>query len=299
MKFGIIGLGRMGCAIARRLLDADIDVVGFDVSLQACTDFEQRGGKLVGSIAEVAQQTNKIWLMLPAGTTIDAVLDELVSVLQANSIIVDGGNSYFRDSIIRAQRLAAHKITYLDCGTSGGLHGEQLGFSLMVGGNETAYKQMEIIFKAIAAPRGYVYVGPSGAGHYVKMVHNGIEYALLQAYAEGFHLLKDGYYKNLDLEQIASVWLHGSIIRSWILQLAYDVFKRDQQLTGILGAIGGGQTGKWMVEEAHKEYIPVQIIEKALEIRAYSQQTDGNYATKLVAMLRHEFGGHELKKINI
>lgn len=296
MKIGIIGLGRMGCAIAHRLLDADVEVFGFDTNQQACISFQEHGGRVVQSVADLARATTHIWLMVPAGKLIDEVLQTLIPVLTPDSIIIDGGNSFFKDSKARAERLRAHKINFLDCGTSGGLHGEQEGFSLMVGGERVAYERMEPYLRIIAAPQGYAYVGPSGAGHYVKMVHNGIEYALLQAYAEGLNLLHEGFYKDLDLAAITDVWQHGSIICSHILQLVHNVLSRDQKLDDITGVTGGGQTGTWAVETAHEQKVSVPLLEEALRIRAWSQETGGNYATKLVALLRHEFGGHELKK---
>ena len=166
----------------------------------------------------------------------------------------------------------------------------------MIGGEKTAYKKVKPAFEAIAAPDGFGLVGPSGAGHYVKMVHNGIEYALLQAYAEGFHLLKEGRYKNLDLEQISSIWMHGSVIRSFLLELCHNIFKKDQDFKSISGKVGATGMGAWTVEEAHQQKIPVKLIEDALKIRNDSQETDGDYATKIVALLREQFGGHEVKR---
>ncbi len=166
----------------------------------------------------------------------------------------------------------------------------------MIGGDEKIFNYLEPLFKALAAPKGYGYMGDSGAGHYVKMVHNGIEYALLQAYAEGFHLLKNGSYKDLDLEKITGVWDHGSIIRSWILHLAHDIFKKDQQLKDVVGIIQESGMGQWTVDEAHEKKIPVKLIEDALTIRAWSRETGGDYATKVVALLRHAFGGHAITK---
>jgi len=294
MKIGLIGLGRMGHAIAKRLLNAHVEVIGYDRDEHARKALQAVGGTAVDSVQTVAAAVDKIWLMVPAGAIVDAVIDELIPVLPKESVIIDGGNSYFRDSIKRAERLQQHAIGFLDCGTSGGLHGESLGFSLMIGGDEQTYAHIKPFFNIIAAPQGYALVGPVGAGHYVKMVHNGIEYALLQAYAEGFHLLKDGYYKNLDLAQITEVWSHGSIVRSWIVELAHTIFTRDQEFNNVSGEIGGGQTGRWALKEAMQAGIAVPLLEKALDVRSQSYTTGGDYATKLVALLRHEFGGHEV-----
>ncbi|HJM68684.1 MAG TPA: NAD(P)-binding domain-containing protein, partial [Candidatus Babeliales bacterium] len=190
-----------------------------------------------------------------------------------------------------------NNIAYLDCGTSGGLAGLKEGFCLMVGGNKKAYDAIKSVLKSIAAPEGYAYVGPSGTGHYVKMIHNGIEYALLQSYAEGFDLLKNGEFKDLKLEQISGLWEHGSIVRSEILSLMHGVLAKDQKLESVSGKVAESGMGRWTVELAKKENVPVPLIEKALEIRKESQKTGGNYGTKLVAMLRNAFGGHSVDKV--
>jgi len=234
--------------------------------------------------------------MVPAGQPVDDVLAALTPHLNPNAIVIDGGNSFFKDSIRRHGQLAAKQIQFLDCGTSGGLHGKATGFSLMIGGNRPAFESIEPIFTAIAAPDGCLYVGPAGSGHFVKMVHNGIEYGLLQAYAEGFHLIKDGPYKDINLADIAHVWNHGAIIRSWICQLAEEVLKKDQDLTGIQGSIGENLTGRWTVDTAKECNVPLPTIQQALDVRAWSRQTGGNYATKLVAVLRNAFGGHAVSK---
>lgn len=296
MNIGVIGLGRMGCAIATRLKEYGHTVIGYDNNVTLCKKVQEEGIACVGSYAEVATNVEIIWLMVPAGHIVDTVLAEIYPYMQQKSVIIDGGNSHFSDSVRRANMLREHHIFFLDCGTSGGLQGKEIGYSLMIGGERIAYEYVEPIFKALAMPNGYAYMGPSGAGHYVKMVHNGIEYALLQAYAEGFQVLKEGRYKHLDLEKITQVWLHGSIIRSWILELTKNIFEHDQEFTTISGEVGGGQTGQWIVNEAHEQHIPVGLIEKALDIRKVSHKTGGNFATKLVALLRNEFGGHEVLK---
>lgn len=290
MNIGLIGLGKMGQSIAHRLTEAGHQVIGYDA---APNTIEYKN---VDSLAELAKKARVIWLMVPAGKPVDDVLTQLTPNLQAGDIIIDGGNSHFSDSIRRCEELKKLNIFFLDCGTSGGVHGKELGFSLMIGGDQTAFLAIEPLFKALAAKDGYGYFGPSGAGHYVKMVHNGVEYALLQAYAEGFDLLKNGTYKNLDLEKVCRVWNGGSIVRSWIVELARQVFEKDQNLTNISGQIGQMGTGKWTVEEAHTKGISVKVIEQALDIRTWSQLTGGNYATKVVAILRNKFGGHPVKQ---
>jgi len=298
MKFGIIGLGRMGEAIAYRVIKAGFGVAGFDLSEASQKAAADIGVQTVASVTDVAKQANIIWLMVPAGDPVDAVINELLPHVQPDTIIIDGGNSNFNNTMRRANMLKEKNICYLDCGTSGGLKGREIGFSLMIGGDEKAFQKVEPFFKAIAAPNGYGLLGPSGAGHYVKMVHNGIEYAMLQALGEGLHLIKDGSFKdaNIDLEKVTSIWSNGSVIRSWLVELAQEVFAQDQKLENISGEVAEGGTGKWTFEDAQKNNIPVKLIEESLNIRRWSRESGGNYGTKVVAMLRKGFGGHAVKK---
>lgn len=299
MKVGIIGLGRMGASIAYRAHAAGFSVYGFDLDASLCHDAQKMGVQIAASSDELAQHVDVMWLMVPAGEIVDRVLQQLIPHVRQGTTIIDGGNSHFVDSQRRAALLAQHKIDFLDCGTSGGLHGRDIGFCLMVGGQKKVYDKVLPLLQAIAAPQGFGYMGPTGAGHYVKMVHNGIEYGLMQAYAEGFQILKEGSYQQvpLDLQEVTRVWQHGSIIRSWLLTLSHEIFTKDQNLQSISGAIEESGTGKWTVEEAHKHKIPAKVIEDALEIRAQSRATGGNFATKVVAMMRHAFGGHKIGKI--
>lgn len=297
MKLGIIGLGRMGSAVAQRVLSAHYEVVGYDVSSDSCAEVARYGAQIADSVADVAKHARIMWLMVPAGELVDQVITQLRPHLNAGDILIDGGNSKFTDSMRRAAELKNQGIAYLDCGTSGGLLGREVGFALMVGGDEDAYKKVLPLLKSIAASDGVGYVGPSGAGHYVKMVHNGIEYAMLQAYAEGFDLIKHGSFKkdDLDLAEITYIWQHGSVIRSWLLDLAHDVFVHDQKLEHISGEVAEGGTGAWTVEDAHKHNVQVTLIEESLKARAQSRKTGGNYMTKIIAMLRKKFGGHAVK----
>jgi 6-phosphogluconate dehydrogenase len=299
MRIGVIGLGRMGYAIAKRIADDGHIVFGFDVDKKAVERAQEIGVHPIARLEHIAQEVDVLWLMLPAGRLIDDTLDVLIPRMHADGIIIDGGNSYFKDSIRRAERLATQKIFFLDCGTSGGLQGEHIGFSLMIGGNEVAYRHAEPVFQAVAMKNGYELVGPSGTGHYVKMVHNGIEYALLQAYAEGFQLIKQGHFKDtpIDLAKLAQVWQHGAIIRSYILELAQHVFEENQQFDDISGEVAEGGTGAWTVQEAIEQQIRVPLIEQALKERAVSRVTGGSYATKLIALLRNAFGGHPFNMI--
>lgn len=295
MKLGVIGLGRMGAAIAHRALNAGYCVLGYDPNEKIQKELQESGIQIYQSPEAMAVDADVIWLMVPAGKVVDQTLAQISGSLERGKIIIDGGNSHFTDSVRRAKELALRGIHYLDCGTSGGIHGLQNGFCLMVGGDFGSYQKIEPLLKVLAAQNGVGYMGPSGAGHYVKMIHNGIEYGLLQAYAEGFHLLREGTYKDLDLEKISDVWMHGSVVRSWLLELAHDVFKKDQNLASIGGKIEEGGTGLWTVENAHKNNIPVPVIEKSLEVRKWSRNTGGNFATKFIQMIRNAFGGHKIE----
>ncbi|KKQ48728.1 MAG: 6-phosphogluconate dehydrogenase, decarboxylating [candidate division TM6 bacterium GW2011_GWF2_38_10] len=295
MNIGIVGLGRMGQAITWRLLQHNIQPFGYDPNEQSRQDFAALGGIPTTSLSSLAQKASIIWVMVPAGKPVDDVIEQLLTTLPPQAIIIDGGNSHYQDSKRRAAQLAARTINFIDCGTSGGIHGRENGFSLMIGGDATIVQQLDPLFKALATPQGYGHFGPAGAGHYVKMIHNGVEYALLQAYAEGFHLLHNGSYDNIDLEKVCSVWAHGSVVRSWIVELAQNIFKEDQTLETVSGFIDENKTGQWTQEEAALHNIPVKTIELALQTRAWSRQTGGNYATKIVALLRNQFGGHAVK----
>lgn len=298
MNVAVIGLGKMGNAVADRLIRAGHTVYGFDVNDEAKLQAEQIGVRVVHHLRDVVQETSVFWLMVPAGEPVDDTIAQLLPHLQEEDIIIDGGNSKFSDSMRRAQELAKRNIGFLDCGTSGGVHGRAHGFSLMVGGAADIFARARELFNAVGTPDGVAHVGPSGAGHYVKMVHNGIEYGILEAYAEGFQLLKEGSFKEskLDVAQISRVWQHGSVIRSFLLGLAQDFFAKDQKLDTIRGEVTEGGTGKWTVEEAQKNRIAVPVIEESLKVRAWSRDTGGNYATRVIQMFRHAFGGHPLKK---
>lgn len=296
MTIGVVGLGRMGLAIAQRLQRAGMTVHGFDMDPSKAEAARAQQIIWAGSLQDLAASVRIMWVMVPAGVPTTETLLTLAGCVRPDDIVIDGGNSYYEDSQHHAQLFISKRAHFLDCGVSGGLHGGQQGYALMVGGKRSVYTRIEHILKALAAPGGYALVGTAGAGHYVKMVHNGIEYALLQAYGEGFHLLKDGPYEELDLAQIAGVWNNGSIIRSWICKLSHDVLMRDQEFVHVSGKIGENGTGNWTVETAEEFGIPLRVIEEALDARAVSRATGGNYATKLVALLRREFGGHAIAR---
>lgn len=298
MKIGIVGLGRMGNAVAYRLVQAGHQVVGFDANAQARQEAADIGVLVVDELVNIMSHTQIVWLMLPEGVITGQVVDQLLEHAAVGAILIDGGNSYYEHSRERALVAAQKQVHFLDCGTSGGVRGRETGFCLMVGGDKVAYDNVYPLLQSIAAPEGVSLVGPSGAGHYVKMVHNGIEYALLQAYAEGFQVIKEGSLKDaaIDMAELARLWNVSSVIRSFVLELAHDVFKEDQDLRTVSGEVAENGTGLWTVQEAHRHAIPVTMIDDALKIRAWSRETGGNYATKVVALLRNKFGGHTFKK---
>lgn len=297
MKVGIIGLGKIGSAVAQRLINAGHTVIGFDIDQAICNQAADIGIGIAPSLAQFACDVSIIWLFVPAGEIIDTLLKELLPHVKKGDIIIDGGNSKFTDSMRRCAMFNLLEIFYLDCGTSGGLQGKTRGFCLMVGGDAQAFTKVRVLFEAVAAPGGLAHVGPSGTGHYVKMVHNGIEYGILQAYAEGLQLIKEGNFKNdcLDLEQVTRIWQHGSIIRSWILELTHEIYIQDTNLEKIIGTVDETGTGRWAVEDAQVHGVPVPVLKASLEVRKQSRDTGGNYATKLIALLRHKFGGHPFK----
>ena len=296
MQLGVIGLGRMGRIVVDRVLEAGHDVVAFDIDEEAVAAAAAAGAEPAASIPDVAEQLGeekRIWLMVPAGGPVDAALDELEPELGGDDIVVDGGNSYFQDSVRRAEETEA---AYLDCGTSGGPAGAELGFSLMVGGPKWAYDELTPVFDAVATgPDGHGYMGPAGAGHYVKMVHNGVEYALMQAYGEGFELLAEGRY-DLDLEAVARTWNNGAVIRSWLLELCEEAFREEgTDLGDVSNHISGGSTGTWTVQEALSQEVPVPLIYASLAERFGSRAGEsGRFSRRLANRLRYGFGRHEI-----
>jgi 6-phosphogluconate dehydrogenase len=295
MKVALIGLGKMGIGIAQRILQAGHQVYGYDLNADA-REYAKQIGVQIFDILQALPLVDIVWIMVPTGKPVDDAIGQLVPMISDQTTIIDGGNSFYLDSIRRARDLAAGGIAYLDCGTSGGVHGVEHGFCLMVGGEHQLYMRALPVLQAIASVDGVAHVGSSGAGHYVKMIHNGIEYGLLQAYAEGFHLLKEGVYKDLDLHQIAKLWDSSSVIRSFLLSLTVPVFAHDQEFKNVIGTIAEGGTGKWTVQTAQQLHISVPVMQAALQVRAESRQTGGNYATKLVSLLREQFGGHAVAR---
>jgi 6-phosphogluconate dehydrogenase len=295
MQLGVIGLGRMGQIVVERLLDAGHSVVAFDIDSEAVASVADAGATPAESIPDLADglgSEKRIWLMVPAGDPVDAALDELEPHLGSEDVVVDGGNSHFEASVRRA---GATDGAYLDCGTSGGPAGAELGFSLMVGGPEWAYEACEPAFDAVATgPDGHDRMGPSGAGHYVKMVHNGVEYALMQAYGEGFELLSEGRY-DLDLEAVATTWNNGAVIRSWLLELCEEAFREEgTDLGDVADHVAGGSTGTWTVQEALEQEVPLPLIYGALAER-FGSRSD-RLSRRLANRLRYGFGRHEVRR---
>jgi len=295
MQLGVVGLGRMGRIVVDRLLAADHDVVAYDIDEESVAAAADAGAEPTATIPELADalgDERRIWLMVPAGDPVDAALEELSGHVDADDVIVDGGNSHFEASIRRAESTEA---AYLDCGTSGGPAGASLGFSMMVGGPEWAYDELSPAFDAVATgPEGHARMGPSGSGHYVKMVHNGIEYALMQAYGEGFELLARGRY-DLDLESVARTWTNGAVIRSWLLELCEEAFREEgSDLGDVADEVRGGSTGTWTVQEALEQEVPVPLIYQALAERFGSRED--RFARRLANRLRHGFGRHEVPR---
>ncbi len=298
MKLGFIGLGRMGFNMALNLKDNKINVVAYNRHPGPARKIKKHGVEAAFSIEELIKKLPKqriIWIMVTAGKPVDVVIKELLPYLSKGNIIIDGGNSFYKDSIRRYNYLKKKKIHFLDIGTSGGLSGARHGACLTIGGDKKIFRKIEPVCKAVSAKNGYAYVGKAGSGHFVKMVHNGIEYVLLQAYGEGFELLKSGPYKSLDLKKISKTWKNGSIIRSYLVELAEKAFAKDSKLGKIQGIVGGGETGEWAVKTAKEFGVDVETIKLALTERKKSRKKP-RFAGKVVAALRNEFGGHEVVK---
>jgi 6-phosphogluconate dehydrogenase len=301
MQLGLAGLGRMGANMALRLTRGGHQVVGFDPSAQAREHAVGSGIAAVDSLHSLIASLGSsriVWLMVPAGNAVDAALAELTPLLHVGDIVVDGGNSYYRDSMRRAQALSAHGIDYIDCGTSGGIWGLDEGYSLMLGGAEPVVERLRSVFETLAPAkdRGWGRVGPSGAGHFVKMIHNGIEYGMMQAYAEGFSVLKHKQEFALDLHEVAEIWRVGSVVRSWLLDLTSDALKTDADLAAIAPYVDDSGEGRWTVAEAIELGVATPVIAQALLARVRSRDVE-SFSDRLLAALRHEFGAHPVKSV--
>lgn len=298
MEIGIIGLGRMGGNMARRLTEKGHTVVGEDPTPAMRELVAKEGVSVTDTVASLASQLKQspriFWAMVPAGRITDSVLQEIAQVATAGDIVIDGGNSNYKDSQRRYAELKEKGLRFLDCGTSGGVWGLKNGYCLMVGGDKDAYDAAEPIFRDLAPPEGTLYAGPSGAGHFTKMVHNGIEYGMLQAYAEGFELMHAAKEYNFDLHAISHLWNQGSVVRSWLLELAETAFQsQGNDLNDLRGWVDDSGEGRWTVEESIDRAVPLPVITLSLQMRFRSRQDD-SYAGKTIAALRNEFGGHAI-----
>jgi 6-phosphogluconate dehydrogenase len=297
MRIGFIGLGRMGANMVRRLVRDGHEIVAYNRTPEKTTEIAAEGAIASYSIAELVSKLEKpraVWLMVPAGDATEAQIVELLSHLEPGDTIVDGGNTNFHDDVRRHGELAAKGIQYVDAGVSGGVWGLQVGFCLMVGGEDAAVDPLVPIFTTLAPENGYLHVGGPGAGHYVKMVHNGIEYGLMQAYAEGFEIMHASDYP-LDLAAISELWMQGSVVRSWLLELAGRAFRANgQDLPHLKGYVADSGEGRWTIQEAIDHDVPAPVITLSLLNRFRSRQDD-SYGAKVLAALRNEFGGHAVK----
>jgi len=295
MELGIVGLGRMGGNMAERLVQRGHRVVGCDPNPEAQQRVRQVGAAAAGTVTEMVRQLTQkprvVWSMVPAGEVTEKVIDEAAAAMEPGDIIIDGGNSKYTDSVRRYAKLKAQNLRFLDAGTSGGIWGLKEGYCLMVGGDTDAFQAVEPLLKALAPEGGLLHAGPAGSGHYVKMVHNGIEYGLMEAYAEGLEILKASPYPDLDLRAICDLWQHGSVVRSWLLGLAADAFTKDPGLNQITGYVEDSGEGRWTVQESIDHAVPAPVLALSLYMRFRSRQPD-SFAGKVLAALRNEFGGH-------
>ncbi len=296
MKIGFIGLGKMGLNMVQRLLNDQHEVVVYDREESSIIEIEKKGAVPSDSVEDLVNKLPKrkvVWLMIPSGKPVDENLDALLGILNKNDIIIDGGNSYWKDTQQRSLKALEKGVHFVDCGTSGGVWGLQNGYCLMYGGNTEAVNYLEPVFKSLAPAKGSVYCGPSGTGHLVKMVHNGIEYGMMQAYAEGFEILEKAPY-DFDLTKIADAWQYGSVVRSWLLELAVNAFKDDPKLEQLKDYVQDSGEGRWTIQTAIDFDVPVHVISASLFTRFQSRQ-DESFAMKVIAALRNQFGGHSVK----
>ena len=297
MDIGFVGLGKMGLNMVTRLQRAGHQVTAYDRSADALANATAAGCTGAASLADLVQRLKApraVWIMVPSGPPTEETVQAVTALLAPGDVIIDGGNTRFHDDVRRSKELATKKLHYIDAGTSGGIWGLKNGYCLMVGGNKEVVDRLAPIFEALAPPNGWAHVGAAGAGHYVKMVHNGIEYSLMQGYAEGFELMSKSEYR-LDLSRIADLWLQGSVVRSWLLELAASALKEDPRLEQLKGYVQDSGEGRWMVADAIDKDVPVPTLTAALFTRFRSRQTE-SFAEKMLAALRNAFGGHAVKR---
>jgi 6-phosphogluconate dehydrogenase len=297
MELGMVGLGRMGFNMTERLLRGGHQLVVYDRNAATVGSAQQKGATGAGSLEELVSKLSPpraVWIMVPAGAPVDQTIDALLKVMSRDDVIIDGGNSYYKDGIARAKRVSEAGLHFQDCGTSGGIWGLQNGYCLMIGGEKEIFQRIEPIYRTLAPEDGYAYMGPAGAGHFVKMVHNGIEYGMLQAFGEGFEILERSEY-GLDLHEIAKIWNHGSVVRSWLCELAELAFAREPRLESLRGYVEDSGEGRWTVADAIEKNIPAPVITLSLIARLASRQED-SFSAKVIAALRNEFGGHAVQR---
>lgn len=297
MKLAMIGLGKMGYNLAVNLIDHGHEVVAHDVDMDVVDKITEEGAIKATSLEEVVQKLESprvIWLMIPAGDVTESVLSSLEPLLEEGDIIIEGGNSNYKDSIRRGTKLLEKGIHFLDCGTSGGVDGARNGICTMIGGDKEIFSSIEPIFKDTAVENGYLYAGKLGSGHFLKTIHNGIEYGMMQSIAEGFDILEKSEF-DYDFESVAKVWNHGSVIRSWLMELTENAFSKDPKLDGIKGVMNSSGSGQWTVEHALELQVAAPVITMSLLMR-YRSLEDDTFTGKVVAALRNEFGGHEVVK---
>jgi 6-phosphogluconate dehydrogenase len=299
MQLAMIGLGKMGGNMTERLLRGGHQVVAFDRAADTVAKYQKLGAAGASALADAIKQLKAprvVWIMVPAGQPTQDTINELQPMLSDGDVIIDGGNSNFHDTMRRAKELKAHGIDFIDSGTSGGVWGLENGYCLMVGGEKRAVMRCEPIFKTLAPPNGFMHVGPPGSGHYVKMIHNGIEYGLMQSYAEGYEILHASKnFPELDLSAICELWQHGSVVRSWLNELAASAFKRDPSLEQLKGWVADSGEGRWTVQEAIDLDVPAPLITLSLLTRFRSRQ-ENSFTARVLAALRNEFGGHAVHK---
>jgi 6-phosphogluconate dehydrogenase len=298
MKLGFVGLGKMGGNMVQRLLRDKHSIVAYARTPETVKNIEKKGAIGSTSLQDIVDKLQKpriIWLMVPAGKATEETIRNLSPLLEEGDILVDGGNSFYKDSIRRAMELKNKGIAFLDVGTSGGIWGLKIGYCMMIGGDKDIFEKLKPVFSTLAPDKGFAHVGPNGAGHFVKMVHNGIEYAMLQGYAEGFEIMNARKEFNIDLHAIAGLWNNGSVIRSWLLELAENAFEKDPHLESIKGFVEDSGEGRWTVAEAIEQDVPAPVITLSLLERFRSRQ-DESFGAKVIAALRNEFGGHSVRK---
>ena len=296
MQLGFIGLGKMGANMVERLLQDKHEVLVFDLNKESVKESESKGAAGTSSLGEMVKKLNPpraIWMMVPVGAPVQRTIDTILPQLSESDILIDGGNSYYKDSVRRADLMKEKGIHYVDVGTSGGVWGLKEGFCMMIGAEEDVFRHLQPLFKSLAPQHGFVRVGKTGSGHLVKMVHNGIEYGLMEAYAEGFEILAASDYE-LDLHQIARVWNHGGVVRSWLLELIEGMFEKNPRLANIRDHVEDSGMGRWSALEAIEKSIPAPVISLSLQTRFRSRQEE-SFAGKVLAALRHQFGGHAFK----